>query len=343
MYTRVLLVIVLVTTQFGLFSSCKKTPDPEPLKVGLVAGLSDLDDGGFNEQAIAGLTNVSGTVSVIWEARESHDKEGIEANIHFFAEYGYDVVITLGYDAAQYTLDAAVAYPSVKFMLLDFTFDSLPSNMVCATFRVDQASFPCGFLAAYWAWKQKPAGAAVGYVAGPDIPTIRQFTTSFTKGVEYFTTQYDIPVSVSGYNCVSFSDTLEGARAADSLIQQGAEVIFACAGQSGNGALYKVKELSKTGIGVDSDQYYSLPQVGHYLITSCMKNLDAVIVAEITDITEDKFHGGQTLVTDLVGSGVGLAPYHDYDTLIPDTIKQAVISIKSAIIAGTLSTGWIGK
>jgi basic membrane protein A len=104
--------------------------------------------------------------------------------------------------------------------------------------------------------------------------------------------------------------------------------------------LYKTRDAGKAGIGVDTDQHETIPQVGSSLITSCMKHLDESIISEMTAISQGKFHGGQTTTSNLLNNGVDLAPYHEFDTLLPDSIKQAVITIKQGIISGAIKTGW---
>lgn len=323
-----------------ILTSCKKDDKKESLKVGLVLGIGSLDDKGFNQQAYEGLLAAAEEISIAWEVRESGSEEDLISNINYFTCKGVDVVITLGFQVAQPTLDAAYSFPGIKFLLLDYSFPDLPANMACVTFQVDQASFPCGFLAAYQALSKNPLNPVAGYVAGPDYPGIRQFTKSYSAGVAYFNSLYGQNVTVKGANAGNFDDTLRGAQLADSLMQLETEVIFACAGKTGNGALYKVLEKGKTAIGVDTDQHESIPQVGSVLLTSCMKHLNEAVINEIKLISCGEYSGGQTINYNLINKGVGLAPYHDFETLIPDSIKQAVLDIRQGIINGTIGTGW---
>jgi basic membrane protein A len=323
-----------------LFTGCKKDAGTLPLRVGLVTGIGTLNDRGFNQQAYEGVVAASGIVNLEYEVRESSSAADIVSNIRYLVNKKVDLIITLGFDAAQPSLDAALANPSVKFLLLDYSFSSLPLNIACVQFRVDQASFPCGFLAAYLAFLKNPGNPIAGFVAGPDIPPIQQFAMSYVSGVRYFNDKYNRKVMVTGNSVSSFTDTLRGAQVADSLISVGAEVIFAFAGKSGNGALYKVKEKGKAAIGVDTDQFLTIPDIGNILITSCMKRLDTAIKSEILLISGGQFHGGQTITLSLKDKGVDLAPYHAFDPLLPDSIKQAVLDIKLGIANGTIATGW---
>ena len=329
-------VLLLAITQL---SSCKKDAET-PLKIGLVTGIGKLFDKGFSEQAYYAVKEAAGDIGADWEVKECSSAADIANNIKYFTDKNFNIIITLGYDASEATHAAATAYPNTKFLMLDYSPGTLPANMSCVVFAVDQASFPCGFLAAFRAFQQNALAPKVGYVAGPKIPPIEQFTTSFTAGVNYFNTRYAKNVGISGVNAAIFTDTILGAHLADSLIQQGAEVIFACAGITGNGALSQVKTLGKSAIGVDTDQYLTIPGVGSILLTSCMKNLRSGILNGIQSINDGTFQGGTTLTSNLSEKGVDLAPYHDFESQIPDSIKSAVNDIKAMIINGSLQTGW---
>jgi len=60
-----------------------------------------------------------------------------------------------------------------------------------------------------------------------------------------------------------------------------AGMIFAFAGKAGNGALAQTKSLGKWGIGMDSDQYISHPEVQDILLTSCLKNIGNMVYQQL--------------------------------------------------------------
>jgi basic membrane protein A len=329
----ILLVLLLANANY----SCKKEPE---LRVGLVSGFGSLHDGGFNEMALNGLMAADDELAISWDVKECNTIADIESNIWLFARGDFDVIIALGFNAVTPIVDAAKAYPGKKFILIDYALEPTPENITSVVYQVDEASFPCGYLAAWWSNQKDSVNPVVGYVAGPKIPEIDQFTVSFAKGIEYFNTRYHKSVDLLGVNATDFNDTLQGARLADSLIQKGAKVIFACGGHMGNGALYKAKEYGISAIGVDSDQYYTIPAIAPILLTSCMKRLDNSVYMELKSIFNNQYHGGQILHSDLENNGVDLAPYHDYESQISNTIKNEIQAIKSGIKNGTISTGW---
>ena len=324
-------------------TSCLKTSDPVPqptLKIGLVGGLGGFSDGGFNQSIFSGFQQAAKDFPISTSARESRTSADFASNISYFVANGFNLIITAGYDAAQATINAANANPKVNFVILDYSMSTPPANLLCAVFDVDQSSFPCGFLAAWWAFKKNPSNPVTGFVGGPEIPGIRQFSVSYIHGIEYFNTKYNKNVVSQGYYASSFTDSIQGARLADSLMAKNASVIFAFAGTTGNGTLYKVKDAGKVAIGVDVDQYISIPQVGPVLLTSCMKALNVMVYNVIYGYTNSVFAGGTVVHGKLSNGGVGIAPFHNYDAQIPDSIKSALVTIQTGIKEGTIKTGW---
>jgi basic membrane protein A len=336
-----ILVCILFVTVL-LFPSCKKTDNETQkiYKIGLVGGLGGFSDRGFNQNILSGFQQAVWELPVTGEVYECQSVADMTTGINYFLSKSFDMIITSGFDAADATLAAAKANPGTDFLLIDYSATDPPSNLLCAVFDVDQGSFPCGFLAAFWAYKQNISNPVAGFVAGPEIPGIRQFSVSYIQGIGYFNAKYGKTVQSRGYYASSFSDTLQGAELADSLMRQNATVIFAFAGKTGNGALYKAKEAGRWAIGVDVDQYISIPQVGPALLTSCMKGLDVMVYDIIDRYCNNNFPGGTIAHGTLENGGVGLAPFHDFDSSIPDSIKTALTAISTGIKNGTIDTGW---
>lgn len=333
--------IVLVTG--SLMTSCKKSTDNTPvmfLKVGLVGGPSGFSDAGFNQAIWTGCYNAAKDFHMNFQGRPSLTSDEYKTNLDYFVANNYDIIIAAGYDAAEAAIASASANPGIRFVILDYSATAPPSNLLSVLFDVDQASFPCGFVAAWWEYTHNPLNPKVGFVGGPVMPSIRQFSVSYAKGVEYFDSLYHKNVQTLGYYASSFIDTLQGARLADSLLKQNVNTVFAFAGKTGTGTLYKMKEAGKWAMGVDVDQYYSVPAVGSSLLTSCMKELTVVTYGILDDFFYGKFTGGTTLHANLGNNGVGLAPFHDFDAKIPDSIRNAVSLIKAGIINGSIKTGW---
>jgi len=335
--------ILLLLLAGSLLLSCKKSTDNTPvmfMNIGLVGGPGGFSDAGFNQAIWTGCYNASKDFHMNLEGRTCLTSDQFKANLDYFVAKGCSMIIAAGYDAAEATQAAAMANPGISFVILDYSAASPPANLLSVLFDVDQASFPCGFLAAWWEWSKNSVDPKVGFVGGPSIPSIRQFSVSYVKGVQYFDSLYHKNVQALGYYATSFIDSLQGAQLADSLLKQNVNTVFAFAGPTGTGALYKMKQAGKWGIGVDVDQYYSTPGVASSLLTSCTKELTVVSYGILQNFFYGRFAGGTTLHANLDNKGVGMAPFHEFDTMIPDSVKNALTQIKAGIIDGTIKTGW---
>ena len=326
-------------------ASCKKDDDstnsPTPkLKIGLVSAESGFGDYGYNDLALAGLTQAGTDLGVITQSIDCNDSIDIKNGINYFIQNNFDIIFCLSYGAKYSVIQAAQANPTKHFILIDDTINNPPANVKCFVYQVDQASFLCGFLGAYWAEKKDPANPICSWVGGIPIPTIEQFKTGYLSGITYYNNTYLRNVDTIGNYTNSFSDTIVGASIANGLINAGADVVFPCAGESGLGALSAAKAAGKWAIGVDVDQYISAPYVSSALISSCLKKIDVTIYYEIKNFYDNGWINSGNFTTGLSTNDVGYAPFHDYETQIDDSIKNKLINIRSELINGSIQTGW---
>jgi hypothetical protein len=118
-------------------------------------------------------------------------------------------------------------------------------------------------------------------------------------------------------------------------MSHGADVIFAAAGGTGNGAILYAAQNGVWAIGVDSDQYLTVFGGGtvagsNKLLTSAMKRVDSAVYDTISDEVGAIFTSG-TVTYDLDNDGVGLAPFHETDGSIPQATKDYLTSVETGI------------
>ena len=133
----------------------------------------------------------------------------------------------------------------------------------------------------------------------------------------------------------AFNDPAWGGTTAQQLLSQGYDVIFGAGGKTGNGALYGVADRKDKGvvaIGVDSDQWNTVPEAKAVLLSSGMKIIDQGVADIIKAVADGKFKGGN------VNGKVGLAPFHDLDAKVDASIKTKLEDIRKQLDAGTLKT-----
>ncbi len=336
MVTVILLSTLLTACGPSLPEGCEKGD----VKVGMVSDVGGVDDASFNQNTWDGLARADEELNACAKFIESQAQADYEKNITEFAEQDYDLIITVGFLLGDATAKMAEQYPDVKFGIVDFAYDPPIDNVQGIVFNTDEAAFPIGYLAAAWADMQDPGDPQVGYVAGMDIPPVTIFIVGYQSGVDYYNQQKGKNVQVKGVYVGDFEAPDEGKTQGNSLIDEGVDVIFGVGGKTGNGGLTAAKERGKWGIGVDVDQYNTLPNEKDILISSCLKRLDNAVYAVVEATTKDEFGGGGVYVGTLANGGVGMAPFHDFEDQIPDDIKADLEAIQQGIIDGTIDTGW---
>jgi basic membrane protein A len=332
-------VTLIALLALSLVVGCGGSPG-EGMKVGMVSDIGGVDDASFNQNTWEGLTRARDELKVSAQFIESQAQADYEKNITEFAEQEYDLIFTVGFLLGDATVKMAPVYPNVKFAGIDQWYDPPIPNAVAITFAVDQAAFPIGYFAAGWADLKDPGDPQVGWVGGMQIPPVEQFIVAYEAGVAYYNQQKGKNVQVKGVYVGSFEAPDDGKIQGQSLIDEGVDVIFGVGGKTGNGGLAAAKESGKWGVGVDVDQYYTLPNERDILITSCQKRLDNAVFAVTESLTKDEFQGGGIYVGTLENGGVGLAPYHDFEDEVPSELTKEIEAIVDGIKKGEISTGW---
>jgi basic membrane protein A and related proteins len=333
----VVMAVLMIATMF--LTACKAAAPteadcakPEVLCVGLVTDVGKIDDKSFNQSAWAGVQQAQTDLGAIINYVETSDAKDYAANMQLFIDKSYDIIVTVGYALGTATHDAAVANPNVKFIGVDqFQSDTLP-NLVGLVFHEDQSGFLAGALAA-----QMTKTGTIAAVLGTNlVPPVVAFKEGYEAGARYINPNIQV---ISTYHPggldVAFTDPEWGATTAAQAITNGADVVFGAGGKTGNGALIEV--ASHPGlycIGVDSDQWETVPEAHPCLLSSAMK----LITPGVFDILQQAKNG--TFPTGNLYGAAGLAPYHDFDSVIPQAVKDKIDQIAAGLKDGSITTGY---
>jgi basic membrane protein A len=166
--------------------------------------------------------------------------------------------------------------------------------------------------------------------------------TGFLNGVNYYNTQKGTTVEVLGWDGTdgsfagNFDNLDDGKKLAQGFADEGADIIFPVAGPVGLGSSAYATEVGGLSIiGVDTDLYVSNEQDKAVYLTSVLKGIDAAVFDTIKNIV-DTGKPGDAYTGTLANGGVGLAPYHDQDSTVPQELKDEIEQIKQDIIDGKI-------
>ena len=131
----------------------------------------------------------------------------------------------------------------------------------------------------------------------------------------------------------AFADPMLGQELAAAQYEGGADVIFHAAGKTGSGVIAAAKARRSLVIGVDSDQHVEAPCC---VLTSMVKQVDVAVFDVISDVVNQRFHGG-TRELGLADDGVGFVADANNAHLLPAAIVAQARAISAAIVAGTIA------
>ncbi len=319
-----------------------ETTEP-PAAGGLICEVTDVggvDDKGFNASAWAGAQRAAADFGAEAKVLESQAETDYEVNINSFIDQGCDLIVTVGFLLGDATEVAANANPDTAFTIVDFAYEAAPANLKGLVFNTDEAAFLAGYLAAGMTETGK-----IGTFGGINIPPVTIFMDGYARGAAYYNEIHGTAVEVLGWDPDaqegSFTNNFEslddGRAFAQSLVDEGADIVMPVAGPVGLGSAQLASELGTFSIiGVDVDGFEADPNNSAVYLTSVLKRIDNAVYAA----AEEALTG--TLTSDLyVGTlsneGVGLADYHDFDSVVPDELKTEVDELAAAIVSGDVS------
>lgn len=310
------------------------------LCVGLVTDVGEIDDKSFNQSAWEGVKQAESELGAKIDYIETGDAKDYATNIALFADNNYDVIVTVGFALGDATATAATNYPDIEFIGVDqfqaWPFDDDTSNdipnLAGLIFNEDKAGFLAGALAGLLTESN-----TIGAVLGTDlVPPVVAFKEGFENGAIYTNpdAQFISTYHPGGLD-VAFTDPEWGATTAKQAIDQGADIIFGAGGKTGNGALIEIAGNDGVYcIGVDSDQWETVPEAHPCLVTSAMKLITPGVFDLVKLASEGNFPAGNFF------GDVGLAPFHDFDSEISDDVKGQMDEITVGVLDGSIPTGY---
>lgn len=307
------------------------------LCVGLVTDVGEIDDRSFNQSVWEGVKLAEAELGAQVNYLETQGAQDYAANIEWFTARGYDIIVTAGFAQSDATRAAAASHPDIHFIGVDQTQDGVAgANLVGLVFSERQA----GFLAGALAGMLSESGLVAAVAGTASVQPVVEFVEGYVAGARYVKPQINV---ISSYHPggidVAFTDSDWGAATARQAIDQGADVIFGVGGKTGNAALIEVAEAAggsgspgRFCIGVETDQWETLPEARGCLISSATRMIAASVRELIGRFVDNSFAGGNHW------GEVGLADYHDFwDTVAGiDDIDAELARIHAGLRDGSI-------
>ena len=286
-----------------------------------MADVASIDDGTFNQAAFEGMEAAGNCVGVDTIFLESAENDAT-LQISSIIERDVDIVVTLGFQFEEATIKAALERPDLRFIGVDQANPDGISNYVAISFDDQQVGFLAGITAGL-----STESETVAIVAGPETVTpVVAIADGFEEGVRHVSPD----AVVLRKHMDSFADSQGGANQAQIFVEEGADVVFGAAGDTGTGAIEAAASAGSNVIGVDQDEFFTTFSGGAHpsseqLLTSAIKRVDLGVFLTITAMATSDVEGGGFLLN-VANGGVTYAPFHEAD--IPDDVATMIEKLR---------------
>jgi basic membrane protein A len=327
---------------------------PDVFCVGFVTDTGGISDKSFNQTQWEGVQRAAKDFNLHAEYLPSTEASQYGPNLTEFASQGYDLIIATGFFLGADLAKVAAQYPNTKFSIGDYSYpnafdvpegvvgknECIP-NVMGMIFKTDQAAYLAGYVMAGMTKTNK-----VAFYGGANIPTVSIFGVGMQAGMEAYNAANGTAVEMLGWDnrapeggvfTGDFGDLVKAKQTATSLYDEGADIVVGVGGLIGSVSFPIAAERGGYGVWVDTDGYDQFPDAHPVLLTSIMKGLNEANYEVTKAAFEGTFQGCMNYVGSLANNGVGIAPYHDLDSKVPQALKDEVNALKAKIVSGEIS------
>lgn len=293
----------------------------KPLKVALILS-GPANDQGWNAIALEGLQAAEAEFGVETAYMENVDFADSEAAFRDYAAQGYDLVIGHGFQYGEPAQKVSADFPDTYFMATEA--DSQSDNMASYVMSCEQGAYLMGMLCAGMS-----ESGIIGVVGGFEQPSITKEHEAFKLGAK----EINPDIQVLEVYINSYTDAGLGKEAGESMIRQGADVLYHVANQAGTGTITAAQENNILACGNSYDQASIAPDT---IMCSTVYSMPNVIKTAVKAVIDGEYKGG-VYNLGMAEDVVSIAGYGNFADKIPAELQEAIAEKEKAIIDGSFT------
>ncbi len=291
----------------------------KPLKVALIlTGVAN--DAGWNQVAYEGLLLLEKEYGCEIAYTENCTTADMAAALTDYAAAGYDVIFGHSYEFGDPICEVGEMFPDVYFIAIEGD-QCNGSNAASYQLKCQETAYVIGMLAAGMSQAQN-----VGMVSGVQSGSMNKIVNGFEDGAK----AYNAGITVQKTYTNSYIDTVMGKECGDAVLENGADVVYHCANESGLGALNTAIEKGVYVVGDSYDQSFLSPSL---VLTSAVYNVPKLIEKAYLDIVNGTFDGS------IVEGGMadGIVELTAFNDAVPAALSDKLNAVMDEIKAGVLN------
>ncbi len=323
-----ILIIILIVGGVFVFDkfSNNLVYNKNVLKIGLVTDLNGLGDKSFNDMAYKALLDSKEKYQIEFEVLEPKNEEEIKKSLRKFAKQKFDLIISIGFSSEESVDEIANEFPKIKFVIIDGVVEK--PNVASLRFKEEEGAYLAGIMAGMMTKSNK-----IGFIGGVDIQIIRNFEAGFRKSIESVNFNANLTSVYLSSNSSGFNNSKKAKNYALELYDLGVDIIYHCAGLSGDGVIEAAKEKDKYVIGMDFNQDY---MAKGNVLTSVVKRVDNLVLVLINLTDYNNFKWGIYEVG-LSDNCMSLTEFEYTRDIIPKEVIEKIEETKEDIKSGKIN------
>jgi len=305
--------------------------EPEKLKVAFALP-GYLSDASWNAAMYVSAHEIAEEFDLDIAISEGLGWEGVESTLIHYASEGYDIIIAHSGGQQDIANRVAPDYPDTQFWGAGF-WEFAP-NVVGYVIANNESGYLTGILAG-----GVSKTGIIGYIHGAEFPDIRADLNAYIMGAQLMNPDIKVLRAFTG----DFEDLTKGMETALAMLDAGADVIKPGGDGLTLGAIQGVHsrntpEDPRYIIGFVSDQNSVAPET----VLSTQEFYFTVMLRDmITKFKAGTLEGDREYVYGIKEGGIGLAPFHGLEDVVPQETKDAINQAIEDFIAGTLEVPFI--
>lgn len=321
MSRKIILLGVLILIALLVFSACKpKEQKPQEEKKIKVVGVyaTPLEEPWPNVIHQA-LLKAKETLGIEYEWVESVGYTDFERVLREIADTKKpDIIMGDAFGNEEPARRVAKDYPNIAFA---FGSGGGPMNPNFAVFDnwIHEPAYLCGLIAG-----KLTKTNVVGVVGGYPVPEVNRIVNAFIQGVKEVNPKAKVKVTFIG----SWFDPPKAKEAAIAQIEAGADIMYA----ERYGVIDACKERNIPCFGSLLDQWELAPDL---VITGPVWDMYPTVEYVVEQVKKGAFEAIDLKDFSMMAKGgAKLAPYHNWETKLPQEIKDLVEKRKQEILSG---------
>lgn len=340
------LMLSVVMTGCGKSNEGSKSGSKSGKKLKVVMLINGtLGDKSFYDSADNGLKMIKqkyGDKVEVKTIEMGYDQTKWQPTLEDTSEQDWDLICAGTWQMKEPFEAVADKYPDKKYVLFDTAVDytnGKNKNVYSMLYKQNEGAYVIGALAAKVTNSKMPLANAqnkIGIVCGMDIPVVNDFLVGYIQGARSVNPDIKVLISYVG----SPNDSAKGKEMALAQYNNGADIVFNVAGQSGLGVIDAAKETKKYAIGVDSDQALMFkdtdPEKANIICSSLLKRVDVSVLRAFELFQDEKLKFGSEESLGFKEECVGIAENDIYKKIVTADIRKDLESIKEKVVHGDI-------